>query len=146
MKSVIAPLVLLSVIAATSVASAGEERSAILYKNPECSCCESYADYLRDNGFEVTVRPTHDLSLIKERHGVPDSLQGCHTTLVDGYVIEGHVPVDTVDRLLSERPEITGISLPGMPQGSPGMTGRKTEPFEIYQFAPASSPSIYVVE
>ena len=146
MKLALTPLALLASLAAASSAYAGEKTEAILYKNPECSCCEQYAGYLRNHGFEVTVRPTHDLALIKERHGVPDSLEGCHTTLVDGYVIEGHVPVDTVNRLLSERPEITGISLPGMPEGSPGMTGSKSEPFVIYHFAPGSQPSVFAVE
>ena len=114
---------------------AGEKPDATLYKNPQCGCCEAYADYLRDNGFSVTVRPTHDLSLIKRENGVPEGFEGCHTTLIDGYVVEGHVPLDTLDRLLTERPDITGISLPGMPQGSPGMSGRKSGPFTIYEFS-----------
>jgi len=119
--------------------------AATLYKNPQCSCCESYADYLRENGFEVTVEPTHDLPLIKRQHGVPAPLEGCHTTLVDGYVVEGHVPVNTLIRLLTEKPAIKGISLPGMPAGSPGMFGDKTEPFTIYEIADGPA-KVYAVE
>ena len=120
-------------------------RDATLYKNPECGCCETYAEYLRANGFRVTVKATHSLPLIKRQHNVPEHLGGCHTTLVGGYVVEGHVPVGTINRLLSERPAIRGISLPGMPEGSPGMSGPKSEPFTIYEITDGS-PRVYAVE
>jgi hypothetical protein len=119
--------------------------AATLYKNPQCGCCEGYADYLRENGFEVTVKPTHDLSLLNRQYGVPEPLVGCHTTLVDGYVVEGHVPINAVLRLLNERPDIKGISLPGMPMGSPGMTGEKTAPFTIYEIGDGPA-KVYAVE
>ena len=140
-------LALIALVAALSgaPANAEEPRAATLYKNPQCSCCETYADYLRDNGFEVTVEPTHDLPLIKRQYGVPAPLEGCHTTLVDGYVVEGHVPVDTLVRLLTEKPAIRGISLPGMPAGSPGMFGEKTEPFTIYEIVDGPA-KVYAVE
>jgi hypothetical protein len=105
---------------------------AILYKNPQCTCCEGYATYLRQNGFEVDVKPTNDLAEISQKAGVPEKYQGCHTMFVDGYVVDGHVPVEIVRKLLSERPAIAGITLPGMPSGSPGMTGQKTQTFVIY--------------
>ena len=124
---------------------AGEPaKTATLYKNPQCTC-EGYADYLRENGFEVTVKPTHDLPLIKRQYGVPSELEGCHTTLVGGYVVEGHVPVNTLLRLLTEKPNIKGISLPGMPAGSPGMFGEKTAPFTIYEIS-EGEPKVYAVE
>jgi hypothetical protein len=140
-------LILLALVVALSggAAQADERRSATLYKNPACTCCETYADYLRENGFEVTVEPTHDLPLLKRQHGVSAPLEGCHTTLVDGYVVEGHVPVGTILRLLSERPAIKGISLPGMPAGSPGMFGEKTEPFTIYEIGDGPA-KVYGVE
>ena len=116
-------------------AHAEDDRSATLWKNPQCGCCEAYAEYLRENGFSVTVKPTHDLSLIKREHSVPSHLEGCHTTLIQGYVVEGHVPVRTLNKLLKDRPEIKGISLPGMPMGSPGMSGIKDAPFTIYQYS-----------
>ena len=115
-----------------------------LYKDPQCGCCEGYADYLRSNGFEVHVVPTHDLPLLDEKYGIPADLQPCHISLVDGYVVGGHVPIEIVKRLLAEKPPVTGITLPGMPPGSPGMTGRKTEPFTIYAIA-QGSPKVYAI-
>jgi hypothetical protein len=140
-------LVLIVLVAALggAPANAGESRAATLYKNPQCGCCEGYADYLRDNGFEVTVKPTHDLPLLHRQHGVPEALVGCHTTLLDGYVVEGHVPINAVLRMLTERPAIKGISLPGMPAGSPGMSGEKAEPFMIYEIGDGPA-KIYAVE
>jgi len=138
----------LAAAAAASSASAQSARQATLYKNPQCGCCEDYADYLRGRGYKVEVIPTHDLDAVRSRHRVPDLLYGCHTTLVDGYVVEGHVPAGTIERLLRERPRIRGISLPGMPQGSPGMTGRKKEPFTIYEIGAQTTgkPRVYAVE
>jgi hypothetical protein len=131
-RNLLAPIVLVVALSSGPV-TAEQPYSATLYKNPQCGCCETYADYLRDNGFEVTVEPTHDLPLMKRQYGVPGELEGCHTTLIDGYVVEGHVPVNSVIRLLTERPDIKGISLPGMPAGSPGMFGEKSGPFTIYE-------------
>ncbi len=120
---------------------------ATLYKNPQCTCCEGYAAYLRKNGFEVEVKPTNDLTEISQKAGVPEALQGCHTMFVDNYVIDGHVPVNVIRRLLSERPAIAGITLPGMPAGSPGMTGSKTGPFTIYAVTKdGAPPKVYAVE
>ena len=126
-------LSLVSMAVASSPARAEEPRNATLFKDPQCSCCEGYADYLRANGFDVKVVNTHDLAPINEQHGVPTELQGCHVTMIDGYVVGGHVPVKIIQGLLSEKPAITGITLPGMPNGSPGMYGKKTEPFQIYE-------------
>jgi hypothetical protein len=113
-------------------------------KNPQCSCCDEYAKYLRQNGFNVMVTPTHDMSRISRQHGVPEKLAGCHSMLIGGYVVEGHVPVSAINKLLTERPNIRGISLPGMPEGSPGMSGRKTEPFTVYEISDA--PKVFSVE
>ena len=137
-------LALLALVVA-GPASAQQSTPATLYKNPDCGCCEAYADYLRANGYDVTVQATHELPLIKRQHGVAPALEGCHTTLVGGYVVEGHVPAATLDRLLAERPQIRGISLPGMPMGSPGMSGEKTEPFTIYEITDGP-PAVYAVE
>ena len=141
----------LLLIAATAVAPLAEAQSArdvTLYKNPQCGCCEEHAKYLRLHGYNVTVVPTHDLDRIKSDHGVPEPLYGCHTILVGGYVVEGHVSAEALDRLLRERPALRGISLPGIPPGSPGMTRRKREPFKIYEIArqPAGEPRVYATE
>jgi hypothetical protein len=138
-------LMTLVVAIGSGPAEAEQAYAATLYKNPQCGCCEAYADYLRENGFEVTVEPTDELPLIKQRYGVPGTLEGCHTTVVGGYVVEGHVPIKTLLRLLSEKPEIKGISLPGMPAGSPGMFGEKTAPFTIFEIG-KGEPKVYAVE
>lgn len=121
--------------------------AATLYKNPQCSCCEGYAAYLRENGFTVEVKPSNDLAQISAEAGVPAEMEGCHTMFVDGYVVDGHVPVDVVRKLLSERPKIAGITLPGMPMGSPGMGGEKSGPFTIYAVTKdGAAPTVYAVE
>ena len=117
---------------------------ATLFKNPQCSCCEGYAAYLRQNGFTVDVKPTNDLADISQKAGVPENLQGCHTMFVEGYVVDGHVPVEIVRKLLAERPAIAGITLPGMPAGSPGMTGEKAKPFVIFAVTKdGKAPTVY---
>ncbi len=139
-------VILATVAVPTSVRAAAPIR-ATLYKNPQCSCCEGYAAYLRQNGFVVDVKPTNDLAEISQKAGVPENLQGCHTTFMDGYVVDGHVPVNVIRKLLSERPAIAGITLPGMPTGSPGMTGEKTAPFTIYAVTKdGAGPTVYATE
>ena len=130
MKRTILMTALLAISA--GFATAEERIAATLFKNPGCACCDKYADYLRENGFDVTVFENPNMSLIKQQHGVRNDLEGCHSTIVGGYVVEGHVPVSQIKRLLIDKPAIKGISLPGMPQGSPGMSGEKEEPFTIY--------------
>jgi hypothetical protein len=115
------------------LARADDSTRVTLYKDPQCSCCEGYADYLRQNGFGVSVVATHDLPLLGEKYGIPTELSPCHISLIDGYVVGGHVPIEVVNKLLSERPKISGITLPGMPPGSPGMTGLKSGPFNIFE-------------
>ena len=116
-----------------------------LYKNPQCGCCENYADYLRENGFTVKVNPTHELVAMSKSAGIPEDFQGCHLAMIEGYFVSGHVPIDTVKKLLNEKPDIKGVTLPGMPAGSPGMGGPKNGPFEIYQISDGK-PSLYTTE
>jgi hypothetical protein len=126
---------------------AEERKKAILYKNPQCSCCAEHAKYLDENGFDVEVKETFDLPSVKREHGVPAALEGCHTILVGAYVVEGHVPADIIKRLLAEKPAIKGISLPGMPMGSPGMGGEKAGPFTIYEIGDCDGPAkVYATE
>lgn len=117
-------------------AMAAEKVKATMYKNPQCGCCEGHADHLRENGFEVTEIPTHELMAVKRQHGVAPQLAGCHTIVIGNYVVEGHVPANIIRRLLAEKPAIKGISLPGMPTGSPGMPGPQSEPFVYYEVGP----------
>ncbi len=120
---------------------------ATLYKNPQCDCCDGYAVYLRKNGFVVKVVPTNDLAEISAKAGVPEDLEGCHTMFVEGYVVDGHVPVKVIQKLLTERPAIAGVTLPGMPSGSPGMSGVKARPFTIYAVTKdGRAPTVYATE
>src|SRR5436305_15284500 len=135
-------------ISASALALTGPARAAplpvTLYKNPECGCCDGYADYLRQHRFAVTAKPTPDLSEISRKAGIPPELQGCHTAFIGDYVVDGHVPVEAIEKLLVERPAIKGITLPGMPLGSPGMAGDKTEPFTVYAIGKAGKSSVYM--
>ena len=101
--------------------------------------------YLRANSFPVKAEDTEDLAAIKKKHGVPGNLQSCHTALVEGYVLEGHVPADLIDRLLRERPAIAGLAVPGMPSGSPGMEspGRAPEPYQVIAFERSGRTSVF---
>jgi hypothetical protein len=118
-----------------------------LFKSPQCSCCEGYAAYLKQNGFAVAVTPTNDLAAISRKAGVPEQMQGCHTAFIEGYVVDGHVPIAAIRKLLSERPAIAGLTLPGMPTGSPGMGGPKTEPFTVYAVtSDGAAPTVFMTE
>lgn len=120
---------------------------AIMYKNPQCSCCEAYGAYLEQNGFKVDIRSVNNLSEISSDAGVPADLEGCHTIMVEGYVVDGLVPVDIVKKLLTERPAIAGITLAGMPAGAPGMGGEKDGPFTVYAFTKdGRAPTVYATE
>ena len=148
MRKMLSILAVAVVAVSGTVALRGKPATAAdvtLYKNPQCTCCEGYADYLRQNGFTVTVKPTHDLVTMSREAGIPDNFQGCHLSFVEDYVVSGHVPVDMVNRLLSERPEIKGVTLPGMPMGSPGMAGVKSESFVVYGIG-AGQPKVYATE
>jgi len=124
-------------LAGVQPVTAEETVDATLYKNPSCRCCDDYAAYLRQHGFDVDVVATSNLKQVKHEHDVPTRLQGCHTL-----VVEGHVPVAAIEKLLRERPEIRGISLPGMPSGSPGMIGQKQAPLVVYTITDGE-PSVY---
>jgi len=138
---------LVTLLALPLPALAQQSIPVTLYKNPQCGCCENYAAYLRENGFTVDVKPTNDLAEISREAGVPEELEGCHTAFIDGYVVDGHVPVGMIQKLLSERPAIAGITLPGMPLGSPGMNGSKAEPFTIFAVTKdGAAPTVYATE
>ena len=126
---------------------AAEPIPVILYKNPSCTCCEAYADYLDENGFAVEVRPTNDLAEISRKAGIPADLEGCHTSFIGAYVVDGHVPAPTIRKLLDEMPAVVGITLPGMPPGSPGMGGEKTGPLTVYAISnDGALPRVFAVD
>ena len=131
----------------TTLPALAEPIHGILYKNPQCSCCEIYAAYLKQNSFDVELKPTNDLAQISAKAGVPADLEGCHTMFIDGYVFDGLVPVDIVKKVLAEHPAIAGVTLAGMPTGAPGMPGKQTAPFKIYAFTTdGKAPTLYAME
>lgn len=121
--------------------SAQPTTKAVMYKPLQCGCCDDYAKYLERQGFAVEVKSLRSLARIKREAGVPKGFEGCHTLLVNGYTVDGLVPVETVRKLLTERPDINGITLPGMPWGAPGMEQRpKSGPLLIYEISDRPSP------
>ena len=140
-------LAALAALVATPLPAVAATIQAVMYKNPQCSCCEAYAAYLEKNGFKVDIKPVNDLSQISSEAGVPANLEGCHTIMVDGYVVDGLVPVDVVKKLLTDRPAIAGIVLPGMPVGAPGMGGTKNETWTVYAFTKdGKAPTVYATD
>lgn len=107
-------------------------RSVTLYKTPSCGCCKGYVGHLRRAGYRVEAVDLEDLSPTKRMLGIPPELESCHTAAIDGYIVEGHVPIADIEHLLAERPDIPGIALPGMPEGAPGMPGAKPDQLTLY--------------
>jgi hypothetical protein len=114
-----------------------------LYKNPNCGCCDGWAKHMEANGFAVEKINTTDLPSIQQQYGVPEKLAGCHTAIVNGYVVEGLVPAEFVKRLLKERSPAKGIALPGMPVGAPGMPGEKRAPLNVYYLGQGATPKVF---
>ncbi|MBF0136188.1 MAG: DUF411 domain-containing protein [Magnetococcales bacterium] len=108
----------------------------VVYKSPTCGCCGAWIKHMEQNGFTVEVHEKDAMTEIKRQLGVPASLESCHTGVIGGYLVEGHVPATDVRRLLAEKPSVKGIAAPGMPVGSPGMEvpGQKPEPYQVLSF------------
>ncbi len=133
-------LLILSLGSASVVASA---QNVTVYKSPTCGCCTGWVDYLRDEGFTVETIDLQNLDPIKEKYGVSPRLQSCHTALVDGYVVEGHVPVGDIRRMLAEKPDVTGLTAPGMPMMSPGMASLEPKDYDVLSFDEAGDIEIF---
>ena len=118
--------------------------SMTVYKTPTCGCCAKWVDHMKAAGFDVKVQDMDDLTEIKQASGVPVRLRSCHTAVVGNYVVEGHVPADVVKKLLSEKPKTTGIAVPGMPVGSPGMEmGSEKAPYEVVTFDKTGKTTVF---
>ncbi len=104
-----------------------------VFKSPSCGCCNGYVLFLEKENFKVKQTDLENIYTIKQKYAIPLEMQSCHTTIIDNYFIEGHVPLKAINKLLKERPDIDGLALPGMPIGTPGMPGDKEEPYVIYQ-------------
>ena len=122
----------------------GKRPEIVVYKSPYCGCCAGWADHMEAEGYTVTTHNVDDLEPIKQKAGVPDELMSCHTATVDGYVIEGHVPASAIDRLLSGRPLVKGLAVPGMPIGSPGMEGADPEAYDVMSFDANGRSSVFI--
>lgn len=126
-------------------AIADDKIEVIMYKNEGCQCCTKWAAHMDEEEFAVTEKPIPNLMEVKEENGISREMASCHTALVDGYVVEGHVPVEDVQRLLKERPDAIGLTVPGMPIGSPGMEveGREPDNFDVLLIAKDGSTTVY---
>jgi len=139
-------LVLSAVTAAAAVlpAKAAGLPQVEVFKNPDCGCCTAWADHLKAAGFPVKITAVDDTSVIRKRHGIPENLGSCHTAVVAGYAIEGHVPAADVKRLLALKPAVAGLSVPGMPVGSPGMeVGTRQDPYQVLLVDKAGRSTVF---
>jgi len=119
----------------TTAVAGGAAQSIHVYKSPTCGCCGDWIDHLEENGFDVKATNSNNMGKIKAEAGLIAGLGSCHTAYVGDYVIEGHVPAEDIKRLLSEAPQATGLSVPGMPAGSPGMEmGGRSDPYQVIMF------------
>lgn len=128
----------------TEAGSLSASHAMTVYHDPNCGCCGKWVEHMQANGFSVDKRPTRDMNAIKLELGVPRDLPSCHTAVVGDYVIEGHVPAEDVKRLLAEQPDARGLSVPGMPLGSPGMEvdGRRMA-FDVILFDAEGTTSVF---
>ncbi|NQV82804.1 MAG: DUF411 domain-containing protein [Rhodospirillales bacterium] len=124
------------------MAAPAQSADVLVYKSPTCGCCKGWVAHMEKNGHSVKVQDLEDLDQIKKMAGVPEMFQACHTAMIDGYVVEGHVPAKDVARLLKERPKVRGIAVPGMPAGSPGMEG-PPERYDVVQFQANGTSSVF---
>ena len=139
--------------ATAAVAAAADDSAAtadaaqppvVVHKSPACGCCQAWAEHMQAAGFSVETRDTQDLDAIKAEVGVPYGQGSCHTAKVGDYFVEGHVPADDVKRLLAERPDALGLTVPGMPIGSPGMErGDTREPYDVLLVAKDGSTTVF---
>jgi len=139
-------LAILNILAITTAfASDDLVRDIVVYKNPECGCCTKWVRYLQDNNYNVTIEHTRDVLAVKKRLGVPEKLAACHTAVIDGYVVEGHITHRDIKRLLLFRPDIKGIAVPGMPVGTPGMeSGSTVQPYNVMSFDEQGTLGVFV--
>lgn len=124
----------------------GDNPEITVFKTPACGCCGKWVKHLEANGFDVTTHQRNDLSDIKKENHITPDLSSCHTAFVDGYVVEGHVPADMIFRLLKERPDVVGITVPGMPAGSPGMEIESgfVQPYEVLTFDADGNTEVFM--
>ena len=137
-------LLVMSMMVSSSYRIRGQQSPKVdVYKDPTCGCCGNWVTHVRAQGFDTVVSDVRDIAAVKAKYHVPDQLRSCHTALVGGYVIEGHVPATDIRRLLKERPKVVGLAVPGMPIGSPGMEGPNARPYDVLTFDAAGKTTVY---
>lgn len=148
------PFTLMAVILVTGLSACSQDRqpntdseeiSAIMFKNPDCKCCDKWAVYLEQHGFSVSVETPDNMQAVKMANNIPYTMGSCHTALIGDYVVEGHVPQEAIRKLLDEQPDAAGIAVPGMPIGSPGMEtpGQPAESYNVYLFGGQGNPTVF---
>lgn len=137
----VVPAIFFAILLSVGTARAADEIT--VYKSATCGCCNSWIKHMTANGFKVKGQNVMDLDAVKRRHGVTPNLAACHTAIVNGYVVEGHVPASDVKRMLKERPRVKGIAVPGMPHGSPGMESPYPQPYQTLTFDEAGRLQVY---
>jgi hypothetical protein len=145
MSSAVSGVFLLVLSASMWTAQRATAEEVVVYKSPTCGCCSKWVEHMREHGFELTVNDLDrdKIDKIRREKGVPRELGSCHTAIVGGYAVEGHVPADVIKRLLIEHPPIVGVAVPGMPMGSPGMEGPNPQPYNILTFDTQGNNSVY---
>jgi hypothetical protein len=145
MKTFLTRLALIAVVTSANISGvvAQAPPAVAVYKSATCGCCAKWVEHLRANGFAPTATNVDDLTAVKTRYHVPAAVQSCHTALVGGYVIEGHVPAEDIRRLLKERPAVAGLAVAGMPAGSPGMDAPNAPPFDVVSFDKEGKTRVY---
>lgn len=145
MKKQILAAGLITALATSYNAFAGEDSLTIeVYKSPSCGCCGDWVDHLKENGFEVDVTNTNDMNQIKRDAGLTPQLSSCHTAFIGDYVIEGHVPATDIQRLMETTPQAHGLTVPGMPIGSPGMEmGDRQDAYQVLLFNEAGQTRVF---
>ncbi|CTQ56146.1 Protein of unknown function, DUF [Roseibium album] len=141
-NQIFASLALAGLISVSSAAIADEDKTVTVFKTPWCGCCKVWTDAVENAGYHVLVKDMEDLSDIKKQAGIPEDMEACHTAVIGGdrkYIVEGHVPLEAIDKMMSERPDIRGIVAPGMPQGSLGMGNDPDAKYTVFSLSLKSS-------
>lgn len=121
-----------------------EKLDITVYRSPSCGCCSGWIEHLRRRQFQVNDVKTEDMNAIKRKYGVPPKMASCHTAIVGGYVIEGHVPAEDIREFLAKKPDVAGISVPQMPVGTPGMEmGDRKDPFSVISFSKSGEAKVF---
>ena len=141
-------LILSTVLLAGSLSIQAEEtvvdKEMTVYRSPTCGCCGKWIEHAKQNHFKINDIVSDDMAAIKQKFGVPEKMASCHTAIVDGYVIEGHVPAADIEKLLQTKPKVVGIAAPGMPMGSPGMEmGGRQADYDVMSFDSAGNYQVF---